>query len=199
MGTSLGGMGLSLLELARVGEILGQTPIGHYVFGCQAPDAGNMEVLHQFGTEEQKQNYLHPLVRGDIRSCFSMTEPDFAGSNPIHMATTAIRDGGEYVINGHKWFTTGADSAAFAIVMVVTNPENGKYNQASQIIVPTDTKDLKSFETFLLWGKKVQDGIPTQKFATMMFACLSIISLAKKEKVLPLPNKDSDLVVFIIA
>ena len=131
MGTSLGGMGLSLLELARVGEILGQTPIGHYVFGCQAPDAGNMEVLHQFGTEEQKQNYLHPLVRGDIRSCFSMTEPDFAGSNPIHMATTAVRDGGEYVINGHKWFTTGADSAAFAIVMVVTNPENGKYNQAS--------------------------------------------------------------------
>jgi acyl-CoA dehydrogenase len=154
MNESLGGMELSLLELARVGEILGQTPIGHFVFGCQAPDAGNMEVLHQFGTKEQKENYLHPLVQGDIRSCFSMTEPEFAGSNPVHMGTMAVRDGDEYVINGHKWFTTGADGATFAIAMVVTNPENGKYNQASQIIVPTDTEGFEILRNISIMGEK---------------------------------------------
>ena len=153
MSRSLGGMGLSLLELAQVGEILGQTPIGHYVFGCQAPDAGNMEVLHQFGTEEQKQKYLLPLVRGDIRSCFSMTEPEFAGSNPVHMGTTAIRDGEEYVINGHKWFTTGADGADFAIVMAVTNPQAGTYNQASQIIVPTDSEGFELLRNISIMGE----------------------------------------------
>ena len=198
MGTSLGGMGLSLLELARVGEILGQTPIGHYVFGCQAPDAGNMEVLHPIWNRRTEAKLSTSFGARRYSLLFSMTEPDFVGSNPIHMSTTAVRDGGEYVINGHKWFTTGADSAAFAIVMVVTNLKMENTTKPLKSL-NTDTKDLKSFETFLLWGKKVRDGIPTQKFATMMFACLSIISLAKREKVLPLPNKDSDLVVFIIA
>ena len=135
-----GGMGLNLMELAQLSEILGQSPVGHFVFGNQAPDAGNMEVLKDFGSPEQKETYLAPLVRGDIRSCFSMTEPDFAGSNPVHMATRAIREGDEYVINGRKWFTTGADGASFAIVMCVTDPEAATYNRASQIIVPTDTK-----------------------------------------------------------
>lgn len=135
-----GGQGLTLAEFGRVSEELGRSPGGHYIFGCQAPDMGNMELLIHAGTEAQKANYLLPLTRGEIRSCFSMTEPEHAGSNPTWMSTTAARDGDEYVINGHKWFTTAADGSAFAIVMAVTNPEAGsRHRRASQIIVPLDT------------------------------------------------------------
>ena len=98
MPEAYGGMGLTLTELARVGMVLGQTPIGHYCFGFQAPDAGNMEILKDFGTAEQKERYLQPLVNGEIRSCFSMTEPEFAGSNPVNMGTMAVKDGDDYVI-----------------------------------------------------------------------------------------------------
>ena len=134
-----GGMGLPLMETAMLFEAMGRSPLGLYTFGCQAPDAGNIEILHMFGTEEQKEKYLHPLVQGKIRSCFSMTEVDLPGSNPVMMDTTAEKDGDDYVINGHKWYTTGADGAEFAIVMAVTNPEAAPYRQASMIIVPTDT------------------------------------------------------------
>src|SRR5947209_1467196 len=129
-----GGMGLSFLEHALVSEELGRSPYGHYVFNCQAPDAGNMEILMEFGTEKQKQQWLLPLVRGEIRSCFSMTEPEYPGSNPVWMATTAVKDGHDYVVNGHKWFTSAADGAAFAIVMAVTNPDADPHHRASQII-----------------------------------------------------------------
>ncbi len=135
----LGGMGLSLMEHALVSEALGRTPLGHYVFWCQAPDVGNIELLEMFANEEQKKTYLHPLVKGDIRSCFSMTEVNLAGSNPVMMDTTAVKDGNDYVINGQKWYTTSADGANFAIVMAKTNPEAGPYLQASMIIVPCDT------------------------------------------------------------
>ena len=118
-----GGQGLTLAEFGRVSEVLGRTPGGHYVFGCQAPDMGNMELLIHAGTEAQRKRYLLPLTRGEIRSCFAMTEPEHAGSNPTWMSTTALRDGDQFVINGHKWFTTAADGAAFAIVMAVTNPK----------------------------------------------------------------------------
>jgi alkylation response protein AidB-like acyl-CoA dehydrogenase len=134
-----GGMGLDLMGHALVSEALGRSPLGHYVFGCQAPDAGNIEILHQFGTPEQKAAYLGPLVAGDIRSCFSMTEVELPGSNPTMLATTAVKDGDDYVINGQKWYSSSADGARFAIVMAVTNPEAGPYMQASMIIVPTDT------------------------------------------------------------
>jgi alkylation response protein AidB-like acyl-CoA dehydrogenase len=137
--SELGGMGLSVLEHGLVSEVLGRSPYGHYVFGCQAPDAGNMEILHLYATDEQKQRFLGPLVRGETRSCFSMTEPDTAGSNPTALACTAIADGDDYVINGRKWFTTAADGAAFAIVMAVTNPDAPEHGRASQIIVPCDT------------------------------------------------------------
>ena len=103
-------------------EELGRCPFGHFVFNCQAPDAGNMEILMEFGTRGAEGALAAPLVRGEIRSCFSMTEPEYPGSNPVWMATTAVKDGGDYVINGHKWFTSAADGAAFAIVMAVTNP-----------------------------------------------------------------------------
>jgi len=134
-----GGMELNLMEHALVSESLGRSPLGHYIFGCQAPDAGNIEILHQFGSDAQKEKYLRPLVDGKIRSCFSMTEVELPGSNPVMMDTTAVKDGDDYVINGQKWYSSSADGSEFAIVMAVTNPEAGPYMQASMIIVPTDT------------------------------------------------------------
>jgi alkylation response protein AidB-like acyl-CoA dehydrogenase len=134
-----GGLGLTLLEHGLVSAELGRSPLGHYCFNCQAPDSGNMEILLQYGTPEQQAQWLKPLMAGDIRSCFSMTEPDFPGSNPVWMGTTAVKDGGDYVINGKKWFTTAADGAAFAIVMAVTNPDQEPHFRASQIIVPAGT------------------------------------------------------------
>lgn len=134
-----GGMGLSLVDFGRLSAVLGRTPLGHYVFNCQAPDAGNMEILIRHGTNEQKDRWLAPLLRGEIRSCFSMTEPDNAGSNPLNMGTTAVREGDSYMIDGHKWFTSSADGAAFAIVMAVTDAHaESPYRRASMIIVPTD-------------------------------------------------------------
>jgi acyl-CoA dehydrogenase len=135
----LGGMGLPLTESALVFEALGRTPLGLYTFGCQAPDAGNIEILHKYGTPEQVREFLVPLVEGRIRSCFSMTEVDMPGSNPVMMETTAVKDGDAYVINGQKWYTSSADGARFAIVMAVTDPDAPPYLQASMIIVPTDT------------------------------------------------------------
>ena len=134
-----GGMGLSLMESALIFEALGRTPLGLYAFGCMAPDAGNIEILHKYASPEQTEKWLNPLVAGKIRSCFSMTEVDLPGSNPVMLDTTAVKDGDDYVINGHKWYTTAADGAAFAIVMAVTNPEAPPYLRASMIIVPADT------------------------------------------------------------
>jgi len=152
-----GGMGLDLIEHALVSEALGRTPLGHYVFGCQAPDAGNIEILHQFGTEEQKANYLKPLVEGKIRSCFSMTEVEMPGSNPVMMDTTAVKEGDDYVINGQKWYTTAADGAAFAIVMAVTNPDADPYLRASMIIVPTDTPGFNLVRNIPVMGHTGED------------------------------------------
>jgi alkylation response protein AidB-like acyl-CoA dehydrogenase len=135
----LGGLGLSLADFALVSETLGQSPLGHYLFGCQAPDAGNIEILHKYGTPEQKDRFLRPLVRGEVRSCFAMTEPDSPGSNPTQLRTRAVLDGDHYMINGHKWFTSSADGAAFAIVMAVSEPEASPHKRATMLIVPTDT------------------------------------------------------------
>ena len=134
-----GGMGLGLVDLGLVSEVLGRTPLGHFVFNCHAPDAGNIEILHLYGTDEQKERLLGPLVDGTIRSCFSMTEVEMPGSNPVMMETTAVKDGDDYVINGQKWYTTSADGAAFAVVMAITDPDAPVHNRAPLIIVPTDT------------------------------------------------------------
>ncbi len=150
----LGGMGLGLMDHALVSEALGRCVLGHLVFGCQAPDAGNIEILHKYGTPEQTEQYLRPLVDGKIRSCFSMTEPDMPGSNPILLETTAEKDGDDYVINGHKWFTSSADGAKFAIVMAVTNPEaESPYHNASMIIVPTDTPGFNLVRNIPVMGE----------------------------------------------
>jgi len=152
-----GGMGLDLMEFALVSESLGRSPLGHFVFGCQAPDAGNIEILHLHGTDEQKETYLRPLVEGKIRSCFSMTEVDLPGSNPVMLETTAVHDGDDYVINGQKWYTTGADGAHFAIVMAVTNPDAPPYLQASMIIVPTDTAGFNRVRNISVMGHEGDD------------------------------------------
>ena len=155
--TECGGMGLSLLEHGLVSEALGRSPLGHYVFWCQAPDAGNVEILNEHGTKEQKLRYLNPLVEGKIRSCFAMTEVDMPGSNPVMLESTAIKDGDDYIINGHKWYTTAADGADFAIAMVVTNPEASTYLQASMIIVPCDTKGFNMVRNIPVMGHEGSD------------------------------------------
>ena len=148
-----GGMGLSLMEFAFVSEELGRTPLGHYAFHCQAPDVGNMEILHEFGTAEQKRTWLEPLAAGRIRSCFSMTEPAMPGSNPAWMGTLARREGRHWIIDGRKWFTTAAEGAAFAIVMAVTDPEESSvYARASQIIVPMDTPGVRLVRNIPVMG-----------------------------------------------
>jgi acyl-CoA dehydrogenase len=145
-----GGAGIPFMHYVLVNEILGRSPLGPICVGSQAPDSGNAEILWRFGSEEQKARWLRPLVDGEIRSCFSMTEPEVAGSDPKLLRTTAVRDGDHYVINGHKWFSSGGHGAAFAIVMAKTNPEQeNPYLRFSQIIVPADTK-----------GFRIERGIP---------------------------------------
>jgi alkylation response protein AidB-like acyl-CoA dehydrogenase len=138
-----GGTGTGFLDYAYLNEQIGRTVWGQLVFGCQAPDAGNAEILHMFGTDEQKERWLFPLVSGDIRSFFSMTEPEVPGSDPTTLQTRAVRDGDDYVIDGHKWFSSGAEGAAFGIVMAVTDPDADPHLRASQIIVPADTPGVE--------------------------------------------------------
>ena len=153
-----GGLGLSLPEFARISEVLGTSPLGHYVFNCNAPDIGNMELMHAFASPFLKETFLKPLQRGEIRSCFSMTEPEHAGSNPIHMSTKAVLEGDEYVINGHKWFTTAADGAQFTIVMAMTNPEaENVYQRASMILVPLDNPGYRLVRNISIMGDEGED------------------------------------------
>jgi acyl-CoA dehydrogenase len=153
-----GGAGLSLVEFACMSEELGRSPIGHYVFNCQAPDVGNMELLHRYGTDEQKERWLLPLVRGELRSCFTMTEPEHAGSNPVWLSTTATRDGDSWVLRGHKWFATGADGAAFAICMATTSPQaEAPHARASMIIVPTSTPGYELIGNLSIMGDRGGD------------------------------------------
>jgi len=133
------GAGLTNHEYAPLCELMGRSPLGARAFNCMAPDTGNMEILAEYGSEELKKRYLQPCLDGEIRTCFSMTEPDTPGSDPTQLKTRAVRQGDYYVINGHKWFTSGAIGAAFAIAMVVTDPDAEPHRRASQIVVPTDT------------------------------------------------------------
>ena len=137
-----GGMGIGFMPYVYMNEILGRSPFAPRAFGSQAPDSGNAEILWQFGTDEQKSKWLKPLVDGEIRSCFSMTEPEVSGADPTGLKTRAVRDGDDWVINGHKWFTSGAVGAAFAIVMAVSDPDGNPRRRASQIIVPLDTEGV---------------------------------------------------------
>ena len=147
-----GGSGGGLVSLGLISEALGRSPLGHLVFGCQAPDAGNAELLAAHGTPAQREAFLEPLAAGRVRSCFLMTEPEFAGSNPTEMGTTAERDGDEFVLNGHKWFATAADGARFGICMAVTDPAADKYRRASMILVETDRPGYRLLRNIPVMG-----------------------------------------------
>src|SRR5437763_12093796 len=133
------GAGLSKWEYGMLCETMGRSLISPMVFNCSAPDTGNIEILVDHGTPEQRERWLEPLLEGEIRSCFSMTEPETSGSDPTGLQTRAELEGDEWVINGHKWFTSGAMGAAVAIVMVVTDPDAAPHKRASMILVPGDT------------------------------------------------------------
>lgn len=153
-----GGLGLDLTEFATISEVLGKSPLGHFIFNCNAPDIGNMELMHRFASKALKEKYLAPLQRGEIRSCFAMTEPNNPGSNPVHLSTTAVREGDEFVINGHKWFTTAADGAAFTIVMALTDPGNpNPYLRASMILVPLDNPGYELVRNIPIMGDVGED------------------------------------------
>jgi acyl-CoA dehydrogenase len=146
------GAGLSNHDYSVLCEHMGRSPIAPRVFNCQAPDTGNIEILAEFGTAEQKERFLKPLLDGETRSCFSMTEPDVSGADPTGLRTRAERDGDEWVINGHKWFTSGAIGAAFAIAMVVTNPKGAPHERASMILVPTDAPGFNLIRAVSVMG-----------------------------------------------
>ena len=136
------GAGLTNWEYGVLCELTGRSFAAPAAFNCAAPDTGNMEILAEFGSAEQKKRWLEPLLAGDIRSCFSMTEPEVAGSDPTLLRTRAVRDGDHWVVDGHKWFTSGAIGASVAIVMTVTNPDAAPHLRASMILVPIDTPGL---------------------------------------------------------
>jgi len=135
----LGGQGFGQVKLGLMHEILGSSIFAPSIFGNQAPDSGNAELIAIGATDEQKERWLWPLLEGKLRSAFSMTEPETAGSDPTLLKTRAVRDGDEWVINGHKWFTSNGSSADFLVLMAITNPDVHPYQGTSMIIVPVDT------------------------------------------------------------
>ncbi|QEC50335.1 acyl-CoA dehydrogenase [Baekduia soli] len=139
----LGGQGFGQVKLGLLHEVLGTSPFAPNAFGCQAPDSGNSEILALAGNPEQKERYLEPLLAGDLKSAFSMTEPDTAGSDPTLLRTRATRDGDDYVISGRKWFSSNASIADFLIVMAVTDPEARPHQRASMFVVDVDTPGVQ--------------------------------------------------------
>jgi acyl-CoA dehydrogenase len=152
------GPGLTNWEYGLLCEEMGRSPMAApMAFNCSAPDTGNMEILAEHGTPEQQERWLHPLLEGRIRSCFSMTEPEVSGSDPTLLQARAELDGDEWVINGHKWFTSGAVGAELAIAMVVTDPDAHPYGRASMICVPTDNPGFNLVRPISVMG---HDGGP---------------------------------------
>ncbi|MBM3672195.1 MAG: acyl-CoA dehydrogenase [Actinobacteria bacterium] len=157
LGPDLGGKGYGQLKLALMNEILGRSQFAPMVFGCQAPDSGNAEILAHYGTEEQKAKYLQPLLDGKIVSCYSMTEPQ-AGSDPQQFECRVRRDGDDYVIDGYKWFSSNFRYAAFAIVMAVSDPDVPVYQGTSMMLVPTDTPGIEIIRNVGLAGERPGEG-----------------------------------------
>lgn len=152
------GAGLTNWEYGLLCEEMGRSTVAPAVFNCAAPDTGNMEILAEYGDDEQRARWLEPLLAGDIRSCFSMTEPDTAGSDPTLLRTRAVRDGDSWVLNGHKWFTSGAVGASLAIVMAVTDPDAPPHERASMFLVPTDTPGFRLIRPVPVMGHTAGGG-----------------------------------------
>ena len=148
-----GGMGIGVVGLALINEILGRSPLGPGLFGCQAPDAGDQELLHLAGTPEQKKKYLAPNVAGEVRSCFAMTEPEVSGADPVNLRCRAVLEGDTWVINGHKWFITGARGSKFAIVMAVTDPDAEPRRRFSMILLDTETPGFRILREVPVMGR----------------------------------------------
>jgi acyl-CoA dehydrogenase len=142
LGAELGGLGFGQVKLALMNEILGQSRFAPVVFGCQAPDSGNAEILAQFGTAAQKSRYLRPLLANEIVSCFAMTEPQ-GGADPKVFTARAERDADSWIINGEKWFASNARFAAFFIIMAVTDSQSSEYRRLSMLLVPAETPGLE--------------------------------------------------------
>lgn len=157
LGPELGGQGYGQLRLALLNEIIGRSRCAPVVFGSQAPDSGNAEILAHFGSGEQKKQYLEPLLAGDIVSCFSITEPA-GGADPTSFTTSAVADGDSWVINGEKWFSSNARYARFLIVMAVTEPDAGRHRRMSMILVPTDTPGVEIVRNSATAGQPFRDG-----------------------------------------
>ncbi len=157
LGPELGGQGYGQLKLALLQELLGRSGWAPSVFGCQAPDSGNAEILAHYGSEAQKERYLQPLLDGEISSCYSMTEPQ-AGADPTLFKTRAVRDGDDWVINGEKWFSSNARFASFLISMVVTDPDTSPYNGMSMFIVPTDTPGVNIVRNVGVGTERAEEG-----------------------------------------
>jgi acyl-CoA dehydrogenase len=153
LGTELGGQGYGQAKLCFINEILGRSNWAPRIFGAQAPDSGNGEILARFGTPEQKAMYLQPLLDGDILSCYSMTEPD-GGSDPTTFTTTAVNDGNQWAINGEKWFSSNARFASFFIVPIITHPEADRHEQLTMFILPADTPGIEIVRNVGTWGEK---------------------------------------------
>ena len=160
LGPELGGQGYGQLKLALLNEVIGRSQWAPIIFGCQAPDTGNAEIIAHYGTPEQKERYLRPLLDGELFSSYSMTEPQ-GGADPAQFKTSAKRDGsgnGEWVINGWKYFSSNANTASFLIVMVVTNPDVSAYQGMSMFLLPTDTPGVNIVRNVGLHGERENEG-----------------------------------------
>jgi acyl-CoA dehydrogenase len=156
--TEAGGLGMGNVTLGLINEQLGRSPIAPRIFGTSAPDTGNTEILWLAGTPEQKRKYLEPLVADEVRSCIAMTEPEVSGSDPTQIRTSAVWDGDAWVINGHKWFITNANGAAFAIVFAITDPDAAPHKRASMFIVETDTRGYQFVREVPVMGEQSEGG-----------------------------------------
>ncbi len=154
------GMGLTNVEYAPLCELMGRSPLAAEATNCSAPDTGNMEILHQFGTPLQREQFLDPLLQGEVRSCFAMTEPWVASSDATNISSRIERDGDHYVINAHKWWTSGAASprCAFAIVMGVSDPDADPHRRHSMILVPFDTPGFRVVRSLPVFGHDAGGG-----------------------------------------
>jgi acyl-CoA dehydrogenase len=157
LGPELGGQGYGQLKLCLLNEILGRSSWAPVIFGCQAPDTGNAEIIAHYGTPAQKERYLRPLLAGELFSCYSMTEPQ-GGSDPTMFTTRAVRDGSDWILNGSKFFSSNARTASFFIVMAVTNPDVSAYQGMSMFLVPAGTPGIEIVRNVGLGGEPLGDG-----------------------------------------